>query len=711
VSEAMAPPVAAHAEDVNPSWLLAFKRLDDVLGRAVEGARKRFGPEAPTDPFRGLYVSAEHAERSLGRPAGEPLLAEVPRRQVGPEPGWDRIAAGDQGWAWLRATYGLSDFELDVILLALAPEVDGRYERLYGYLQDDVSRKRPTVGLALDLLTATAEERLAARGAFGTDGALLGRRVLTLVPDPRAVSPPLIARFLALDEQIVDILLEQGGLDRRLASCCHLLTPPPGHGEDCDRVLLRMVDDAWGRHPLRLYFHGPRGAGQRRTAEALAGELAVPLLVVEAGRLPDEDAALDLVFREASLHGALLYIDDVSSPCELSLADRLADYHGVVIVAGNKPWTPTSRRPLGVLTVSFARGDAPKRRMAWERTLASYGAEAAPGDLDALAGRFRLGSGQIEDAVLTALTAARLRIAGDAEATTATPTREELFAAARGQTGHELTALARRIEPSYGWDDIVLTADSLAQLHDLCDWVAYRRRVMDEWGFNRRVSQGQGISALFAGPPGTGKTMAAEVIAHEVGLDLFKIDLSMVVSKYIGETEKNLERVFTAAADADAILLFDEADALFGKRSDVHDAHDRYANIEIAYLLQRMEQYDGLAILATNMRKHLDDAFTRRLQFVVEFPFPDDAERRRIWEVCFPPRAPCDAGLDLERLARDFRLSGGNIRNIVLHAAFLAAAQDTRIGMAQLLQATGREYQKMGKVVPAGGLGDGRERE
>jgi SpoVK/Ycf46/Vps4 family AAA+-type ATPase len=236
------------------------------------------------------------------------------------------------------------------------------------------------------------------------------------------------------------------------------------------------------------------------------------------------------------------------------------------------------------------------------------------------------------------------------------------------------------------------------QLRELVARVEHRARVMDEWGFDAKLSGGKGISALFAGPPGTGKTMAAQVIAGALGLDLFAIDLSAVVSKYIGETEKNLERVFRAAADSDAILFFDEADALFGKRSEVRDSHDRYANMEIAYLLQRMEQYDGLAILATNLRSHLDEAFTRRLQSIVEFPFPDLAERRRIWQACLPRQTPLSPDVDLEAMAHH-RLAGGNIKNVLLGAAFLAAARGLPVGREHLLEATRREHQKMGKVV------------
>ncbi|WP_333740220.1 AAA family ATPase [Streptomyces sp. IBSBF 2806] len=699
MSEAMAASAPARTENGTAPGLPAFRRLDDMLRPAVESARGRRGAGDTDDARRGPDAGARQTgARSTHRTPGERPYAEGHPDTARWEPPWENIVIVERGWSWLRSCYGLCDFELDVVLLALAPEIDPWYERLYGDLQDDVDRRRPTVGLALDLLTATARERLFARRFFGADAPLLGRRVLSLLPDPCAESAPLPARLLVPDEQIVDVLLDQGCLDRRLTPFCELVTPPPGPVED--EALYRTVRDAWGRRPLRLYLQGPPGAGRRRTAEALAGALAVPLLAVDAADVVQDAGALELIFREASLQGALLHFDDVESPCTRALADRLSAYDGVVTLSGSRPWAPTAHRPLGVLTVPCVPGDAARRRTTWEEVLAAHGARAAPADLDALAVRFRLGPAQIEDAVLTARTAARLHAEDDPEAAAGSPSRLELFAAARAETGHRLTPLARRVEPSRTVQDLVLPPEPLELLHGLCEWMVHRRRVMDEWGFDRRMSQGKGVSALFAGPPGTGKTMAAEVVAHDVGLDLFKIDLSMVISKYIGETEKNLERVFTAAADTDAILFFDEADALFGKRSDVHDAHDRYANIEVAYLLQRMEEYDGLAILATNMRGHLDDAFTRRLRFVVEFPFPDDAERRRIWDVCIPPEAPRAPDVDLDRLAREFRLSGGSIHNIVLQAAFLAAAGDGRIGMTELLRATRREYLKMGKVEP-----------
>ncbi len=244
------------------------------------------------------------------------------------------------------------------------------------------------------------------------------------------------------------------------------------------------------------------------------------------------------------------------------------------------------------------------------------------------------------------------------------------------------------------------------QLREICNHARYRHIVYGEWGFDRKLSRGKGLNALFSGPPGTGKTMAAEVIANELGLDLYKIDLSQVVSKYIGETEKNLDKIFQEAGTSNAILFFDEADALFGKRSEVKDAHDRYANIETGYLLQKMEEYEGIAILATNLRSNMDGAFVRRMNFIVELPLPHEKERRAIWEGIWPENTPRSERLDLDFVARRFEITGGNIRNIALAAAFMAADNGGIVDMKHLVHATRREYQKMGKIVSEGEFGE-----
>lgn len=273
----------------------------------------------------------------------------------------------------------------------------------------------------------------------------------------------------------------------------------------------------------------------------------------------------------------------------------------------------------------------------------------------------------------------------------------DLFAACRAQTDPKLGALARKIEPKFRWDDIVLPADQLDQLREICSQTRHRHTVYDEWGFDRKLSVGKGLTALFTGPPGTGKTMAAEVVANGLSLDLYKIDLSQVVSKYIGETEKQLRLIFDAAQASSAILFFDEADALFGKRSEVKDAHDRYANIEVGYLLQKMEEYEGIAILATNLRQNMDEAFIRRMRFIIEFPFPDEQYRRLIWRTAFPAQASLEGDVDFDWLARGIKLAGGNIKNITLAAAFFAAAEGGTIHMSHIVRAARREFQKIGR--------------
>ena len=278
-------------------------------------------------------------------------------------------------------------------------------------------------------------------------------------------------------------------------------------------------------------------------------------------------------------------------------------------------------------------------------------------------------------------------------------TIEDLYAAARSQSTPILNDLARKITPHYTWNDIVLPPDTQQHLIEMCAYVEHRHIVYDKWGFEKKLALGKGLMALFAGDSGTGKTMAADILAGALGLDLYKIDLSGVVSKYIGETEKNLNSIFQEAQSSNAILFFDEADALFGKRSEVKDAHDRYANIETAYLLQKMEEYEGVVILATNLKMNLDEAFMRRMHFVVDFPLPEEDDRRRIWQSMLPAELPLSPDVDLDFMARKFKIAGAHIRNIALSAAFLAAADGQVVTMAHLIQATRREFQKVGRLI------------
>jgi ATP-dependent 26S proteasome regulatory subunit len=683
-----------------------LRRLDLLLEQAVARVPAIFGVKPGADPLRGLHISETDAEQLFAHLPGLPVFGDG---EI--EYGADAEATISESIRWLVQAYGLTDFDLDVVLLALSPELDRRYERIFGYLHDDVSRRSPSVDLALNLFCRTVAERLANRARFAPNSPLIKHQVIRLFGDPHQVQPALLAHYIKLDEQIVHLLLSQESFDSRLAPFARLIEPTLFLDDLCldndTKQLLRTITaQARAEHrAMRLYFHGLHPVSKFQVGEALAREIGTRLLLFDVQRLlgsPSDFAqTCSRLFREAWFKDAVLYIENVDSLRREErageyrlLLDALTDGAGITILSGAEPWAPAPR-PLGVVPVSFLMPNSSERRNCWQTNLAVRGLEIDHEDLNRLAETFRLTPEQIADATATVRNRA---IGHHAGITAERRIAIDLFAAARAQSGSNLARLAVKIEPVHRWKDIVLPADTLAQLREICQRVAHRQRVFCEWGFERKLSVGKGVTALFAGPSGTGKTMAAEIIANELGFDLYKIDLSMVVSKYIGETEKNLSAIFQEAKDSNAILFFDEADALFGKRSEVRDAHDRYANIEIAYLLQKMDEYEGIVILATNLRNNIDEAFARRMQATVDFPFPEEDYRREIFKRIFPDAAPMNSDIDFACLARQFKVTGGNIKNIALHAAFLAAAGDKRIGMPEIIRATKREFQKIGRL-------------
>lgn len=672
--------------------LAALRRLDVLLGLAVQSAPSVYGVDALRDPYRGLYVDWDAVQRLLSQEPGAPLFPPVDHVA--------QLVAADEMPTFQRLAHAfdLSPFDLDVLLLALTPEIDLRYCRLYAYLQDDVSRKYPTVDLALNLLCATPDMRLLRRSHFAPDAPLIRHGLLHLDHTSDKTATALLGRSLRVDEQIIRLLLDQPGIDSRLAAFCQWVTPAETLADlplmDMTRQRLRNVvaRDAVGA----LYFGGPQDAIKRQAAAALAAECGASLLLVDVARLLAETRdfaqSVRLVLREGWLTDSFVYFDDVdpltAADAGLSrrlLLDALESNPLPVILAGSLPCPADGV----LLPVDFPTPDFQTRRAIWQAELARAGVAIRPEVIEALAGHYYLLAGQIAQAVTLA---AR-------QAASASPESAALFWAARAQFSDSLGELAHKIKPVHAWDDIILPDDALSQLRELCARFVHRQRVMDDWGFDSKLSRGKGIAALFAGPSGTGKTMAAEIIAGGLNLDLYRIDLSQIVSKYIGETEKNLSRVFEAAAQGNAILFFDEADALFGKRTEVRDSHDRYANIEISYLLQQMETYEGISILATNLRQNIDPAFLRRLAFAVHFPFPDERSRLLIWQGIWPERLPLAADVDLAYMAGQFRLSGGNIKNVALAAAFLAAETGEPVRMAHLLHATRRELEKSGKML------------
>lgn len=710
-----------------------LKRIDLIIRLQV--LRFRMMGRETLDEFRGLYIKEEEIDAILAQGDSFEAKGEVETPQLGilrdqlssleskiSEKKANGIREGTSlRLERLKELFQLSLFDVDALLICLAPEFDLKYEKLYAYLQDNLTKKRPSVDLVLELLCPNFEEKLVTRQRFAPKAPLIWRCFLTLSAETPERNPPLFAYLLNVDERITQYLLGSDQTDARLLPFVQRAAPsvtwqdvilPEGIKERLEQLIGGCMEASahaaqpYGRSEgLILYFQGPVGAGKEETAGALCRELGIPLLVINTARLLHGELSIEtaarLLFREALLQQAALYFDRYDlllgedhkvSQCRETLLQELENLSGLTFLAGWAGWEPAGVfHRKNFIRVDFPVLPYPLRKELWEASL--NGLAPSSIDLDALANKFHLSAGQIRNAVATAKNLAVWRDPANGHLT-----NDDLYNACRSQSNQKLSTLAHKITPKYTWSDIVLPKEQVAQLRELLSYVKYRHVVYSEWGFDRKLSLGKGLNVLFSGPSGTGKTMAAEVMARELGLDLYRIDLSMVVSKYIGETEKNLSSIFQEAQHSNAILFFDEADALFGKRSEVKDAHDRYANIEIAHLLQKMDEYEGIVILATNLRNNMDEAFTRRMQATVDFPFPEEDYRRRIFEGILPKEAPLSPDIDFAFLARQFKLTGGNIKNIALHAAFLAAEDGKVIGMAQLIRATKREFQKMGRL-------------
>ena len=670
----------------------ALQLLDAVLRQAVDAQARVLGPASLLDPWRGLHLDAADVLRLLGEAAAP----------AGPIGAADALAAAAlelprvaRAADWLR----LGTLDLAALLIVLAPDLDLRYERLYGYLNDDLARRRPTQDLLARLLGPSPAQRLDLLARFDAGAPLIAQGLLGPLDEP--AGQPALAHGWHVRPLWLHWLLGGDSLAGPLRDCARLHAVPaaPLTGDVAEPAALALLQsrvDAAARQPLRLLLQGPHGAGKFALAQALAGALGLSLLVVDVrGWDTAEQPALLRDLRcAAGLLDALPYLHGIDALARKSpqsvraLGDALAAPQGWFVLGTLEPWPTLHARPLQALRLQLALPSPARRESLWQHALARRGLQADAAAVSDVAHRFALSAAQIEQSA-----------ADLAEASASGTGYAALAAAARGQSGAALARLAQRICPQAALATLVAAPALLQQLHEIGQRMAGRERVRREWGGGSVHARAVGVSALFAGPSGTGKTLAAEALAHELGLDLVRIDLATIVSKYIGETEKNLDALFTAAESANAVLFFDEADALFGKRSEVKDAHDRYANIEVAYLLQKMEQFDGLAVLATNLRQNLDEAFTRRLTFAVNFPFPEAVERERLWEALWPPLAPRADDVDLAWFAREHRLSGGHIRNAVLAAAHLATADGTAITRAHLLHATRREFQKMGRIV------------
>lgn len=738
-----------------------LRRLDLLLHREILRMRGRYA--LSLDEFRGLYVSDAQVDAYVDAPQSTPIASEEAFGLYQGEPQIEALRTVDalsaqadwlrcrnaplltetHPWSRLAREFGLSAHEMDILLLALAPDLDPKYESLYAYLNNDISRKWPSHDLALRIVSPDGIKSDTGYGGWTPlrasllpGGPLYGQGLL--LPAER---PPdrmsWLAEGFSIARPVAAFALGLGAWDALpLTGFVHVhrASGTSDHGPvatDLEQAAGFFVEPRMSGAPV-LVLEGSPGSAMLDAASTLCNRLGLPLLSLDISLVPltePPEQALAGLRLCARLDGAGIYLENMNSlvgaegsalPGAHALVRSLAALPGPVI-APCPPGAAGLDLFRGVRSVHFTfhNPDYDERRGLWSRYLAIAGASASDSTLEAVAGRFQLTTDQIAAAVRAVADHRQLEHAGEGsgvegqkaeggrrKAESSGPSSvvglDELLAAARWQSDAGLGKLAVKVSSLHDWNDLVLPPGTLRQVREVASAIQHHHLIYGQWGFARRVSSGRGLKVLFAGASGTGKTMATGVVARSLGLDLYKIDLSGVVSKYIGETEKNLDRIFEAARNANAILFFDEADALFGKRSEVKDAHDRYANIEVSYLLQKLEEHEGAVILASNLSHNIDRAFSRRMHYVVEFPMPDEVQREQIWRGMFPTQAPLGADVNFEFLARRFTIAGGDIQNVALDAAFLAASDGRVVSMSHLVKAMSRQLLKNGQLPSAG---------
>jgi ATP-dependent 26S proteasome regulatory subunit len=587
----------------------------------------------------------------------------------------------------LCETFNLSTFEQDILLLCAGMELDSRFPALCALAQGDPQKNYPTFSLALSLLPD------AHWSALTPNAPLRKWRLIEL-----GSGTGLTLRSLRIDERILHYLAGVQHLDERLEGYVDLVPPATAlvesHQQLVDQLATTWAKAANGSTLPVIQLCGEQAETKREIAQATCKQLELQLHRIDLSHLPVAPNELlqflKLWEREAILSSSALLLD-----CDEVNLERYSETATRLIERIRSPLLITTRDRLrscqrSILNLDVGKPSHNEQQLHWQIHLGPL-TPLLNEQIDAIVAQFNLSS--------TAIQSVCTRLEGQinpAQADAAS-LKQQIWQICRVQARPQMDDLAQRIETNATWEDLILPTTQLETLRAIAAQIRQRVRVYQQWGFAHKSDRGLGISALFAGPSGTGKTTAAEILARELKLDLYRIDLSAVVSKYIGETEKNLRRVFDAAEGGGAVLLFDEADALFGKRSEVKDSHDRHANIEVSYLLQRMEAYQGLAILTTNLKGSLDSAFMRRIRFVLQFSFPDAKQRAEIWRRTFPLHTPTD-GLDIEKLAK-LNVAGGNIRNIALNAAFLAADENQAVTMRHVLSAARSEYAKLEKPI------------
>jgi len=616
--------------------------------------------------------------------------------------------------AELSQIYELNGRELQIFIICMAPEFDSKYGKLFGFLQDDVTKKAPTVELVLNLLCDTFGDKNKTRIHFTAQSKLFRYDLLEFIIAPAEPLKPLISKSIKANERIINYLLDDNRVDDDLFT---MVTPvATAHTletlalpEDIRTHFRDFIHYSGSTVPQNFIFsfYGPYGTEIQDMAAVICKAIGTTLLAVDLQAIYQSglyfERCIDLLLRESRITKTALYLKNIDALFADSernnylkryLLDQLNENSLLTFVSSREMlplYGEFTRQKLIVVEIPLPAYDA--RKLLWETNLEPH--QLSPEvDIHEIAGKYNLTAGQIHEVVSTAGVYAQWR-----EPAAPVIGKKDIEEATHIHSNQRLGKLAKRIQPKHRWDDIILIEDIKEQLFELVKMFRYKHVVYNEWGFDKKLSLGKGISALFYGEPGTGKTLAAEIIAAELGMDLYTIDISSIVSKYVGETEKNLSRIFDEAESSNAILFFDEADAIFGKRTEVKDSHDRYSNIEVSYLLQRIDEYNGVVIMATNFHKNMDEAFERRLHYAINFPMPEEPARLQIWQRIYPADAP-QADIDFALLAKKLKISGGHIKNIALQSAFYAADfhGDKRITMQLVKKACKAEFKKMGRL-------------
>jgi ATP-dependent 26S proteasome regulatory subunit len=676
-----------------------------------------------TDEFSGTFVSFKDVRTLLdgGKPPAEDAVKRVAQIDAALAADAEHIegrlaASRAEGKPIpldaMRDAFGLSPTEFRALLVVLAVEVNQRARALMRYLVNDAARVHPDVGLLDHLVYTAPTAREALIRELALDGPLFRYRLLDT---PGRKDEPFLLRSLRVAPRVIEAAHGVMRLDPEVGGFATLIADPRGWEQlelpaRLKDEVVALLDDALmaarlgERRPIVL-LHGAEGSGRRSLAFGGAHALNLGVVRVRCADLPREPnelaRAAQALARETLLYRALLVLDGVDQlapEIETGRPDRarildaavLDRYPGPVIATAPRSDSRPVQFGRGLVTIEVPALPESVRAKLWARAL--HGT-ATQNDVDRAAARYPVSGGVILAAADSAMTRARAR--GDQVSA------EDLHAGLRSTLDVKMSALGVRLTWSQTWDDLVLPEESLDEIKEFIARVRHKRRVYEEWGFARKVAKGLGLSALFSGPPGTGKTMVAGIIADDLALDLYQVDLSRIVSKYVGETEKNLASLFDAAEAGHAIILFDEADSLFARRTEVKSSVDRYANLEVNYLLQRMEQFSGITILTTNLDSSIDEAFRRRLSFRVDFPMPEPPEREKLWRAMIPTQAQVARDIDWKSLAQRYAMTGGYIKNAVVRAAFMAAEESSAIAMRHLARAANLEYAAMGKVMVA----------